>query len=95
MPDLTTMWAKVPNPDMTDGLRRYYEHGIPPSSFLRALLENSLIGALATADMANTARLRDWAAWIYEEFDGAAHGSPEKVSRWIAHGGLSGQAPRE
>lgn len=75
---------------MRGGARRYVEHGIPPGSFLTAVLEHDFLGAFKRADDENANRMRDWASWLYNECPNSAHGSPEKVAAWIARGGAHG-----
>jgi len=85
----TISYSRLPE-HMQDGARRYVERGIPPGSFLTAVLENDLLGAFKRADDENAACMRDWASWLYNECPAGAQGSPEKVAAWIASGGLNG-----
>ena len=69
---------------MVDGLVLYVEDGIPPGSFLLAVLENNLAGAAALADEINKLCLFLWADVLWNELPGDCWGSPEKVRAWIA-----------
>jgi hypothetical protein len=75
---------------MQDGARLYVERGIPGGSFMDAVLSNNLVRAYAKADATNTAAMRDWAMWLYNDAPSGCHGSPEKVADWIKSGGLKG-----
>ncbi len=77
----------LPN-HMQDGMRRYIEKGIPPGSFLEAVLSNDLMGALAKADATNQYALPAYGRYIYNNVPSACHGSSEKVDAWIDAGGL-------
>lgn len=76
---------------MQDTARRYIERGIPGGSFFTALVANDLMGAFQRADDANTAAMRDWCAFLYNEAPQACWGSPEMVDAWIASGGMAGR----
>jgi hypothetical protein len=73
---------------MRDGMLLYLSHGTPPGSFATAVLENDLLGAFSKADEINTAKMRDWAGWLYF-MPRLCWGSKEAVKAWIARGGLS------
>ena len=64
-------------------ITRYVEHGIPPGSFLTAVLANDFMKAVGRADSRNIHRLATWAAYIYNEIPGSCHGSYEIVKEWI------------
>ena len=68
---------------MVGPMQRYLEHGIPPGGFLTAVLENDLFAAVSRADQQNLASLKDWVVFIYNEVPNSAHGSPEKVDKWV------------
>ena len=82
-------YSRLPE-HMQGGARRYVERGIPPGSFLTAVLENNFLEAFKRADAENTERMKDWARWIYNECPRDAHGDPETVAEWIGHGGQEG-----
>lgn len=80
---------------MIGGLVRYVLHGVPPGSFLTAVMENDLTGAYGRADEQNTAAMRAWVMLTYNDLPAGCHGSPEAVDGWLARQGLLGpiQAP--
>lgn len=75
---------------MWQGVQLYVEQGIPPGSFLTAVLSNDLKGAFMRADEMNLAAMRKWVQFMYWDMPSDAQGSREKVEAWIAHGGLNG-----
>ena len=80
--------ANIPS-HMIGGVKRYVLHGIAGGSFLTALFSNDLMGAIGKADYSNQAALIEWARFIHNHVPSGCHGSPEKVSAWIASGGLA------
>jgi hypothetical protein len=74
---------------MVGGLRRYIEHGIPPGSFLTALLSNDLRGTFERADDENRAAVENWIRFLYNYAPSECWGSPAKLTTWCQHGGLS------
>ena len=68
---------------MRDGAERYVEHGIRPGDFLYLILCNDFVRALGHADTVNTARIVDYAKFLYSEAPLACWGSREKVDGWI------------
>ncbi len=76
---------------MRGAMQRYIERGIPPGSFLEAVLCNDLMGAHGKADEENRAALHDYAVYLYSFAPSGCHGSPSKVSDWIRGGGLTGR----
>jgi hypothetical protein len=66
-----------------DGMKLYIEHGIPPGSFLMAVLENNLVEAFGRADDVNINRLYDYASFLYNQAPSGCWGSKEKVSKWM------------
>ena len=66
-----------------DSLTRYVEHGIPPGSFLCAVLENNLVRAVGRADRENLAALPDIVKYIYNELPSTCWGSPARVNEYI------------
>lgn len=88
-------YTRIPE-HMRDTARRYIERGIGGGSFFTALVSNDLMCAFKRADDTNTAAMRDWCAFLYNEAPSACFGSPERVSDWIEAGGLEGlKAKRE
>ena len=83
-------YDKLP-PHMVDGARRYIEHGIMPGGFMMAVLDNDLGGAFARADEVNTAAMKQWAMWLYNDAPGGCWGSPRITEAWMEHEGLKGR----
>lgn len=82
-------YAKLPL-HMRDGMKRYIDYGIPPGSFLIAVLCNDLKGAFMRADNVNADRMRDFVDFLYNEAPSQCHGSPAVVTAWMTAGGLEG-----
>lgn len=80
---------------MRDGVERYVLHGIPGGSFMTELFANRLVQAFGRADEENTAAMREWASWLYNDAPGGCWGSPMAVSEWVAAGGLMGRDAKE
>ena len=66
-----------------DSLTRYVEHGIPPGSFLCAVLENNLFSAINRADRDNLAALPEIVKYIYNELPSFCWGNAKSVSDYI------------
>jgi len=64
-------------------LRRYWEEHLPPGSFLRSVLENNLIGTVATATREDLMSLPHLVAYVYEEAPPSSYGSRRAVKRWV------------
>ena len=58
-----------------DSLTRYVEHGIPPGSFLCAVLENNLVRSVGRADRENLAALPEIVKYVYNEIPSNAWGN--------------------
>lgn len=82
-------YSRLPR-HMQAGAKLYVEHGLAPGSFLCAVLSNNLTQAYARADDVNTAFMRDWALWLYNDCPRDAWGSPDAVTEWIEAGGQRG-----
>lgn len=78
---------------MQDGLALWINYGIPPGSFLMAVLENNLMEAFRSADQINRHHLFQYANFLYNFAPSSCHGSPEKVRDWAKMGGLEGCGP--
>jgi hypothetical protein len=78
---------------MKGAIDRYVRLGIPPGDFLTAVISNDLAEAVGRADDINLRNLPAYVAYFYNEVDGRAWGSREKMERWIAERAtaLSGQ----
>jgi hypothetical protein len=68
---------------MREGMERYIEHGIRPGDFLYLILCNDFVHALCHADSINTARIVDYAQFLYLELPAVCWGSREKVENWM------------
>lgn len=68
---------------MREGARGYIEHGAEPGGFLRAVLENDLVGAAVKADAVNLVSLQRWAKFLYNQAPAGSWGSREAVNEWI------------
>lgn len=77
-------------PHMHGAIQRYIDNGIEPGSFLKAVLSNDLVQAFGAADEFNSAAMRDWAMFLYNEAPSGCWGSREKVHNWIKQGGIEG-----
>lgn len=64
--------------------------GLPPGSFVQAVLENNLMESFGRADMGNRMALFEICEYVYNDIPSACHGSREKVKDWIERGGLEG-----
>jgi len=73
--------------NMMGAIYRYIRHGIPPGSFLTAVIENNLSEAVGRADDENLENLPAFPAYFYNEAPSPCWGSPEKRRAWIAKGG--------
>lgn len=75
---------------MKESLTRYVEKGTPTGGFLEALLSNDLFAAFARADEAGRTHMEELVRHIYWNVPSGCHGSTQKVTAWIRHGGLEG-----
>lgn len=80
---------------MRDSVERYVMRGVPGGSFMTELFANRLVQAFNRADDENTAAMRAWASWLYNDAPHNCWGSPMAVSEWIAAGGLMGRDAKE
>ena len=72
---------------MQYGLIHYFEQRQPTGDFLRAVLENDLIGAFIFADDENKEYMRSYVMWLYNCPPGRSPntwGSPAAVENWLA-----------
>jgi hypothetical protein len=72
----------VPVAYMRDGVERHIEQGAPTGHFLYSMLSNDLFDAVARADTANLAALRDWMLWFHAYAPSRSYGSPTAVAEW-------------
>lgn len=75
-------YSKLPE-HCRDGVRRYIEDGDPIGHFLTAVFENDLVHAFGLADEVNSARMRDYAAFLYNEAPSPCWGSKAVVEVWL------------
>jgi len=64
-------------------MRRYLEEGVPPGSFLSAVLANNLVQAFARADETNRAAMFRFAMFLHNEAPLDAWGSEQAVRDWV------------
>jgi len=76
--------------EIRESLEMYARHKVPCGSFLNAVLENDLSGALSKADYQNSARLHEIVSFVSNNVPHNIWGSKEKVA---AH--LKRDAPTE
>ena len=67
---------------MHGGIIRYYENGIPPGSFLSAVINNDLKEACGRADSTNKHCLFNYIMWFYNEAPIGSWGHPSATSEW-------------
>lgn len=77
------MDAYIPK-HMTGAVKQYIEDGIPPGSFLTAVICNDLKEAVGRADHINIQALPNIVSWFYINAPRECWGSPEKFEAWIA-----------
>jgi hypothetical protein len=66
------------------GLMRYVENGIPPGSFLTAVVSNDLFEAMGRADEISRLNLLQVIRWLYNNAPRACYGSAGQVRAWLA-----------
>jgi len=79
---------------MVDGLVRYIVQGVPPGSFLTAVLSGDLFEALRRADDINQSALVGYARFLTNYAPIGSYGSPGSVTEWIKSGGIDGMNNR-
>ena len=83
-------WNLIPE-HIRPGVELWISRGVPPGSFLSAVICNDLSGAIGRADSINGERLRDIVSFFYMEAPSPCWGSPEKAQAWAERGGLVGE----
>lgn len=68
---------------LQNSLFAYRDHGRPVGSFLRACLENDLLGAVSHADVDNLPLIASVVSFIWHELPSESWGSPDRVREWI------------
>lgn len=74
-------YSKLPA-GLRAGFRTYVERGVPPGSFICAVLKNDLAGATMRADPSNLAAMPSILRWLRWNVPGACWGSTERFSEW-------------
>lgn len=69
--------------DIIESLKRYEHDKIPTGGFLRAVLENDLMGAIGKADINNRHRLHDICKFVYNNLPSDIHGDRERVAKHL------------
>jgi len=77
-------YSRLPE-HMQGAARRYIERGITPGDFLTAVICNDLVGAIQRADDVNTAAMRDWVMFFYNDAPSGCWGSSAAMDDWIAY----------
>lgn len=82
---------------MIEGMILYILKGIPPGSFMLAVLAGDLFEALRRADDVNVHALYNYGRFLISSAPIGCYGSEERVSEWIKDGGMQGltQAHKE
>lgn len=75
-------YNKCPN-NLGRFFQLYIEHGVKPSSFLTAVLENNLMEAIGRGDYDNINRLSQICTFVYNELPVHCWGSVDNVSDWM------------
>lgn len=79
---------------LREGFTLYVEMGVPTGSGMRSILENQpLADVIGRLDSTAEAHVGHIVRFIYNHTPASCWGSPEKVSAWVAQGGLKGRAP--
>jgi len=81
--------SKIPE-HLHDGLIAYIMDGRPTGHFLRAVLENNLIGACGRADETLKYRLYDLIFFLTNYAPRHCWTSPANVDYWMDNGGYNG-----
>ena len=68
---------------MQSGIELYINKGIPPGSFLTAIICNDLTTAVGQADNVNISNIPAYVNYFYNEVPSFCWGSKEKVIAWI------------
>ena len=76
-------------------IEQYVWHGTPTDGFLRAVLLNDLMGAIARADETSLRGLRVICQYVYNAVPSVLHGSDEAVRTHIERGLANPIPPNE
>jgi hypothetical protein len=81
--------------EIIESLDRYVKHGVPTGDFLRAVIANDLVAAIARADLDNVKLLGPIASAMLMRVPNEARGSYEAFDAWVAkHNGVP-RSPEE
>lgn len=80
---MKTDYTRIPSLTI-EGLVNYIDHGLPPGSYLTAVLESNLFEAMGRADDGNAASLQDLVRLIYNHAPAGSWGSAEAVGHWLS-----------
>lgn len=81
---MTFVFQGIEMPEhLAESLNRYVEHGIETGRFLRAVLENDLLGAVKAADHKNLVLLPVIVCYVYNELPSPCWGSKAEVAAWL------------
>ena len=67
-----------------EALENYFLRGYEPGSFLMALLQNDLVGAVCRADSENGKCLKNIVVWVLNYAPSDSHGNKERVYNWLS-----------
>ncbi len=85
--------TRIPD-ELHDAFRAYHLTGARPSGLVAALLSGSLYDTFDRAAGAGlTEHVPALAQFVRDSLPWSAFGSADKVSRWVAQGGLKGRSP--
>lgn len=73
---------------MHPGVIYYLMHGVPPGSFLAAVIRNDLKDACSRADDENKHLLLNYVRFFYNYAPINSWGSPENYKAWLESGGM-------
>lgn len=80
-------WSLIPL-HMRGAVFRYIMNGIPPGSFLSAVVNNDLREAVARADDENRHALPRYVQFFYNSAPSGSWGHPDALRDWTQRGGL-------
>ena len=69
---------------MMGAIRRYVDDGLPPGSFLEAVITNNLRDAVAYADATNINLLPEYVRHFYNDEPSGCWGSEANMQEWMA-----------
>lgn len=81
--------SKIPASTM-ETITNYIHKGVPPGSFVMAVLENNLKKTYAQADEHNLVAIPAIVQYLYNNAPGNCWGSPKVVRDWLAMRGMEG-----